>query len=173
MEQNAKKSINFYMRSLHRDIGFFLIGLTLIYCISGIILVYRDTTFLKHEEKIEKKLSPNLSETEIGGALHIKNFEVVRSEGNVVYFKNGVYNKTTGVANYTSQEFPAWLKVFNKLHMTSSKDSVHIFAVLFGVLLLFLAISSFWMFKPHTKNFSRGIYLAVAGIVFAVVILIL
>ena len=45
MEQKEKKSIHYYMRGLHRDIGFFLIGLTLIYSISGVLLIYRDTDF--------------------------------------------------------------------------------------------------------------------------------
>lgn len=31
METREKKSIQYYMRSLHRDIGFFAIGLTLIF----------------------------------------------------------------------------------------------------------------------------------------------
>ena len=43
MEEQEKKSINHFVRSLHRDIGFFVIGLTIIYSISGIVLTYRDT----------------------------------------------------------------------------------------------------------------------------------
>lgn len=34
------KNIQHYMRVLHRDIGFFVIALTVIYCVSGIILTY-------------------------------------------------------------------------------------------------------------------------------------
>lgn len=52
MEKKEKKSINHYMRSLHRDIGFFVIGLIVIYSISGVVLIYRDTNFLKHDAVI-------------------------------------------------------------------------------------------------------------------------
>lgn len=45
-EQKKKVSIQKLMRSLHRDIGFLLIGMTLIYCISGLLLIYRGNDFL-------------------------------------------------------------------------------------------------------------------------------
>ena len=73
METKEKKSSNRYMRSLHRDFGFFAIGLTLIFSISGIVLIYRDTDFLKFEKQIEKQLSPNIKESELGMILHIRN----------------------------------------------------------------------------------------------------
>lgn len=40
-------NIHYWIRSLHRDIGFFLVGLTLIYVFSGILMIYRDTGFLQ------------------------------------------------------------------------------------------------------------------------------
>lgn len=40
-------TIHYWIRSLHRDIGFFLVGLTLVYVLSGILLIYRDTGFLQ------------------------------------------------------------------------------------------------------------------------------
>ena len=51
-----KKSLNQLMRAWHRDIGFFIIGLVIIYALSGIALIFRDTDFLKHNIKFEKKL---------------------------------------------------------------------------------------------------------------------
>lgn len=173
MDQKEKKTINHFMRLLHRDIGFFVVGLAIIYSISGIVLIYRDTDFLKHKELIEIKLSPNLEESEIAKALYIWDLKVLKTEGDSVFFKEGVYNKTTGAAKYTSQELPGWLNMFIKLHLSSSESRGHWFSTIFGLLLLFLAISSFWMFKPKTKLFRRGIYTAIAGIVFAIVLLAL
>lgn len=171
-QREKRKSFSYYMRVLHRDIGFFLIGLTAIYCISGVILIYRDTNFLKNEKVIEKQLKPNLKESELSDALGLRKFKVIRNDGKTIIFNEGTYNTTAGVARYSLQEPPAWLKSFNKLHMTSSKGSAAAFATIFGVLLLFMAISSFWMFKPNTKHFRRGIYLAGAGLVFAIVLLL-
>jgi hypothetical protein len=173
METKEKKSIQYYMRSLHRDIGFFIIGLTLIYGISGIILIYRETGFLKQEKQIERHLDANIENSELGKMLHLRNFEVVKVEGDVVYFKNGIYNKTTGMVKYSDKSLPSFLEKFNNLHKASSRSVTYWFSTIFGILLLFLAISSFWMFKPKTKLFRRGILFAGIGFIIAIILLFL
>jgi len=45
LKLKGKKSINYYMRVLHRDIGFFIAGLLIIYALSGIVMIYRDTSY--------------------------------------------------------------------------------------------------------------------------------
>ena len=173
MEINQKKSINYYNRSLHRDIGFFLIGLTVIYCLSGILLIYRETGFLKNEKQIEKKLSPDIQLSELGRILHIRNLEISGTEGDVVYFQNGNYNKTTGVVKYSEKVLPAFLEKFNNLHKRSSRDMSHLFSTIFGILLLFMAVSSFGMYKKESRLFSRGLVLAGSGIVVTLILLFL
>lgn len=173
MSSHEKKSINYYMRALHRDIGYFVIGLTIIYGLSGIILLYRDTDFLKTERAIERQLDANISEQDLGRSLHMRDFEVVKTEGDVVYFKNGTYNKATGKANYTDKTIPPFLDKFNQFHKTASSKLVHYFGVMYAVMLLFLAISSYWMYKPKSKMFRRGIILSALGIVCAIIILFL
>jgi hypothetical protein len=173
MEQKEKDSITHYMRLLHRDIGFFVIGLIVIYSISGVILIYRDTNFLKHETLVEKKLSPNMDLSELGKVLRLRDFHVLKTDGEIVYFQNGTYDKETGVAKYSAKELPLWINKFNNLHKSSGGGLVHWFTTVFGILLLFLAISSFWMFKPKTKLFRRGIYFAASGILVAIILLML
>lgn len=168
----VKKSITFYIRSLHRDVGFFAVGLIIIYALSGMVLIYRDTNLLKADTQIEKKLSPNMEGAKIGEVLRIRDFAIIKTEGETIYFKEGSYNKTTGMALVTVKDiiFP-----FNKLlnfHKAQSKNPTHWFNILFGVILLFMACSSFWMFRPENKNFRRGLYLARAGIVFLIILLI-
>lgn len=173
MEQNEKKSTSYYMRSLHRDIGFFVIGLTIIFSISGIVLVFRDSDFLKFTQNNERKLEPNLEASDLGRILHKRDFKVQKTEGDIVYFDNGTYNKATGVAAYTSKELPGFLNIFSAFHKSSSHDTMHPMVVIYGILLLFLALSSFWMFKIKSKYFKRGIYFAGAGFLIAVLVLIL
>lgn len=67
--KKEKKSINYYMRKLHRDFGFFIVGLTIIYALTGIVLIFRDTNFLKSEALIEKTLAPNMEVSDLGNAL--------------------------------------------------------------------------------------------------------
>ena len=106
MEEQEKKSINHFVRSLHRDIGFSVIGLTIIYSISGIVLTYRNTNFLKHETLIEKTLSPNMEASELGKVLHLRDLKVLKSEGDIEYFQNVTYNKITGLVKYSKKELP-------------------------------------------------------------------
>lgn len=88
----------------------------------------------------------------------MRDFKFIKSEGAVVYFNKGTYNTATGVVKYTSQELPAWLSVFNNLHKSSSKDSVHLFATIYGILLLFLAISSLFLFLSLKPKCFTGVF---------------
>lgn len=160
----TKHSIFRIMRALHRDIGFFVIGLTVIYCISGVMLTYRETPFLKSETQVEKTVSPGLTASQLGRALHVKDIEIVGQDDKEIRFTAGSYNKETGLASYTNDEIPALLKAFNSLHTTSSGSARSIFTVLYAALLLFLAVSSFWMYRPGSRMFKRGLILAVLGI---------
>ncbi len=171
-EATGKSAIR-TMRKLHRDIGFLLIGLTVVYCLSGIVLVYRDQGFLKSEQHVEKHIDPGLSVQDIGRALHLRNFKLVKQEGNIIYFDAGTYDGSTGEARYVTDTYPSWMARLNGLHMLSSRSVLHFVAILYGILLLFLAISSFWMYTPGTKNFKRGVLLASTGGVLAAGILLL
>lgn len=173
MKTKEKKSIQYYMRSLHRDVGFFALGLTFIYAISGIVLIYRDTGFLKSERQIERQLSPNIQESELGMMLHIRDFKITKTEHDIVYFKNGTYNKATGIVHYTNQALPLTLDKLISLHKSSSKNFSHWFTTIYGIALLFLAVSSFWMFKPNTGLFKRGLLFTGIGFIIAFILFFL
>ncbi len=167
------KSFSYYMRVLHRDFGFFVIGITIVYCLSGVLLIYRDTDFLKENKIVLKTIEPNLKESELGKILHIREFKVIKNEGDVINFQNGTYNKTTGVVKYSSRELPAILEKFIGLHKSAGNGFASLFTTIYGILLLFLALSSLWMYQINTKNFRRGIYIACGGLIFVVCLLIL
>lgn len=168
------RSFNQKMRFLHRDIGYFLIGYVIIYVISGLLLIYRkDTGFLKSTITIEKKIDKNLNEEGIGKALHFRRLKIDKTDGNIMYFRDGSYNKETGIAKYTEEELPSFLGKMVELHEASSRNVLHVFSVIFSILLAFLAISSFWMYNRGTKLRRRGLYIAGAGIVFSVILLLL
>lgn len=173
MEAKNKKSFNYYIRALHRDIGFFVIGLTVIFCVSGIVLIFRDTDFLKYEKTVEKQIEPNLESSELGKELRLRNIGDVKVEGEVISFENGTYNRTTGKAVYTIKELPSLLRKLNTLHKAPSGNLLHWFSLVYGILLIFLALSSFWMFKPKSKLFNRGIFFAGAGLLIAILLLII
>jgi len=171
--KNGNNRFTRIMRSLHRDIGFILIGLTIIYSLSGILLIYRDTGFLKKERQITLTVEPNMEPEDLGRTLRMRNFEIVRTDENRIVFNNGSYNKSTGVVEYTSTELPQWLSKINSLHKTSTRSPLHWLGIIYGILLFFMAISSLWMFKSGTGLFRRGITLAAGGAATVLIILLL
>lgn len=171
MEKKENKNLSYYIRIFHRDVGFFVIGLTLIYALSGIILTYRDIEFMNVDVQLEEKLKPSLDAGQLSEVLYIRHFEVIKSEGDIIYFKNGKYNKSTGIAEYTTKQVMFPFNKFIDLHKTYSENNNHWFATIYAILLTFLALSSLWMFKSGSKIFKRGIYLTIVGIILSVVIL--
>jgi len=167
----TKRNFRWHMRNLHNKVGFFIVGLVIIYGLSGILQTYRDTDLLKHEVIHEQQLEKNMPEKEIGSALRIRNFKVEKTEGNIIYFHEGTYNSQTGLAKFTTKEWYSWINRITELHKTSSKGVAHYFTTLFGVAMLFMSISAFWMFKPGTKPFSKGVYLTIGGIIASVILL--
>jgi len=125
MEPNECKSSGISMRALHRDIGFFVVGLVVVYALSGITLVYRDVGFLTRDVQVEKKLPPGLEPEELGKALRLKGFSVTKTEGNVIHFPNGTYDKTTGVAVYAVKELPIILQKCVGMHKTVTAKNTH------------------------------------------------
>ncbi len=103
------KSLISIVRVLHRDVGFFMIGLMMIYCLSEVSLTYRDISY----------------------------------------------------------EPSAVLSLLNHLHKLVSSNSLHWVAWLYAGLLLFLALSSFWMYNPESALFKRGLIVTGLSVGFA------
>jgi hypothetical protein len=167
METKERKSINHYMRVWHRYAGFFILGFALLYALSGITLIFRDTDFLKEEKKITLNLAPGIDPSELGRNLRMREFKAEKTEGDVIYFKGGFYNKATGAAEQTVKELISPFNKMTELHTSPSGKPLHWFTFTFAIVLLFLTVSSLWMFKSTSKVFRQGIIVVIAGIVFA------
>jgi len=159
------------MRVIHRYLGFFLAGVMAVYAISGIILVYRDTDLLKNKEAFAKTLEPNLSGDEVGRATGIKRLRVEKTEGSIMYFKDGTYNSSTGEAEWTKKELPFVLGKMAHLHKAKSSEPLYFLNLFFGASLLFFVISSFWMFMPGTEVFKKGLWFTLGGVALVLVLL--
>ncbi|SMO69556.1 hypothetical protein [Gracilimonas mengyeensis] len=168
----AKKNrLQYYVRLIHRYLGFFLAGIMAVYAISGTVLIFRNTDFLKVETEIERQLPPNLSENELGDMLRIRGFEAQETKGNLIVFEQGSYNKQSGVARYNVKEFPVILEKMNDLHKAKAGDPLFYLNVFCGLSLLFFVVSSFWMYLPKAKPFKNGLYFALAGLLLTVIMI--
>jgi len=143
METKEKKSIYYYMRVFHRYLGFFFVGIVLIYALAGITLIFRDTDFLKKEKTVKTTLPADTKTADLGSALRLREFKILKTEGDVIYFHGGTFNTTTGAAEMTVKELIFPLNKLTNIHKTPSKNPFHWVTLAFGIVMLFLAISSF------------------------------
>lgn len=159
------------MRIVHRYLGFFLAGIMAVYAFSGVIMIFRDTDFLKRDKIITQQLSPALSADQVGKALRLRDLAVTSQNTDSMVFKQGSYNKVTGLARYKQTVLPTFVEKLTKLHKANSNSPLFWLNVFFGVSLLFFVISSFWMFLPGTSIFKKGIYFTLAGLILTIILL--
>lgn len=167
---NKKLSLKF--RILHRYLGFFLAGVMAIYAISGVIMIFRETNFLKKETVETRQLEANLTAGELSPKLRMA-VKVDKTEGNVLYFKDGNYNKATGVATVTKMKLPFVLEKMERLHKATTNSPLYFFNIFFGLSLLFFVLSAFWMFLPSMPIFKKGMYYAIGGGILTLIMLFL
>ena len=165
-----KKQFGLNFRILHRYLGYFLAGIMAVYAISGIVLIFRDTDFLKSEVVVEKQLEPNLSESELSPKLRRSN-KIEKTEGDIIYFKNGTYNQKTGMVSVKKMELPTVLQKMERLHKADTESPLYFLNIFFGLSLLFFVISAFWMYTPKMPAFKKGMYFAIGGMILTLVLL--
>jgi len=159
------------MRIWHRYLGFFLAGIMAVYSLSGIVLIFRDTDFLKIEKQFNKKLEPGLSTEKLGKEIRIRDLEITSVSGSVKIFKTGNYDTLTGAVQYRTKKLPVIVEKLTHLHKANTNDPLFFLNIFFGTSLLFFVISSFWMFMPKTVIFKKGLYFTLAGIVLVLIML--
>ena len=159
------------MRVYHRYLGFFLAGIMAIYSISGIVLIFRETSIFKKETHKVMTIAPNLKIEEIGKAIKLKNLKITEETADLVKFEQGSYNKTSGVADFKIKELPYFINKLTSFHKASTKQPLYYLNIFFGCGLLFFVISTFWMFLPSTDIFKKGLYFSLGGFVLALILL--
>lgn len=177
-----KKSIKRYLRIIHRDLGFLMVGICLIYAISGILLNHmggEDPAFKteKNSLKLEKDLTKeeliilwndkeNLPKTHKVMSIDSEHYRVMLQGG------VGVYSAVSGEVDYeihTKREFIYWV---NKLHYNKVKGWF-LMADIFAVSLIFLAISGLFIVGGKSGIKGRGKWYLIAGILIPVIYIIL
>ena len=167
----GKVNFNNKMRVYHRYLGYFLAGIMAVYAISGFTMIFRNTGFLKFDKQIVKQLSPNIKIGDLGKELRIRDLKVEKEEGDIIRFQQGTYNKATGLAKYTSKEWPYFMDKLTRLHQANTESPLFFLNVFFSLALLFFVISAFWMFLPKTTIFKKGLYFTLAGVVLTIILI--
>lgn len=168
----ASPKIHNAVRKYHRWLGFFLAGIMSVYAVSGILLIFRKTDFMKFPQQEEHQLKKGLGEEALVKQLGLKNIKVESQQGDLILFADGQYNKSTGAAVINKVDYPMPLAKLVKLHKATHKSPLFFLNISFGIALLFFVISAFLMFMPKLPLFKNGIKIAIAGAGFALLVVI-
>lgn len=156
-------------RKYHRWLGFFLSGIMAIYAMSGVLLIFRPTDFLKYEQVQTRQLSANLSAEDVSSAIKVRGLKVISEDNDTITLNVGEYDKASGIATLTRKDYPIVLAKMVKLHKATNNSPLFYLNIAFGVSLLFFVVSAFLMFMPKLPMYKNG--LKIAGIGAAVAIL--
>lgn len=173
---------------IHRDLGYFLVGLTVIYAISGVAanhLRQWDSNFIT--EKKTFTLKDISADTPVDRALvdHIlvQTGETGKYKSHFrpttwrlqIFLENGVVdvNMNTGQAVFEHKRRRPVLREFNFLHLNQAGKVWTWAADIYAVGLFLLAITGLFILKGKNGLNGRGKWFVIAGIVVPVVFLIL
>lgn len=179
----AKKSnkVSRWLRIIHRDLGFLMVGVCLVYGISGFLLNHmdgKDPAFTTTEEslQLEKNLTNEelkilWSDKKLPELKRIMGIDNVHSRlmlnGGI-----GVYNSATGIVDYelhSKNEFIFWI---NKLHYNKVKGW-SVMGDLFAFSLIFFAVSGLFIVKGKRGIAGRGKWYLAVGLLVPIIYVIL
>ena len=169
-------SLRPWLRAVHRDAGYFGVGLTLVYALSGLAVNHIadwDPSF----QQIQKthQLAPHLprdaeaSGKAVLGALRINETprEVYAAGDDAVdiVFDRRTLHVTPSTGKVVEEgQSPRWfLRAANWLHLNRGKKAWTIVADTYAVILLYLAISGLFMIPGRKGLLGRGAAIALLG----------
>ncbi|MBR8534321.1 PepSY-associated TM helix domain-containing protein [Carboxylicivirga sediminis] len=162
-----------WLRIIHRDLGYLLAGITVIYGISGYLLNHmdgKDPAFDTTEETIQinSKLNSNALYAELQSRPdmpdlkrilpHAEGFYKVLFDGGI-----GVYNSHTGELSYEFHRKKPFVYAINKLHYNKVKGWT-LMGDFLAFSLIFLAVSGLFMVKGKNGLRQRGVWLLAIGL---------
>ena len=171
--KKTSKSLQYYAREIHRVLGYLTLGMTMVYALSGIVLIHRTGDFMKHVVPVEQTLTPNLDADRLASEMKMKSLKVLNETDQTIFFADGQYDKATGKASYLTKEVITTFDKFISLHKLADKQNhkIAICTTVFGISLFLLALTSLFMFKTKAKQFKTN--MAYTGIGVAIIVLLL
>lgn len=181
VERKKRNSLKKWLRILHRDLGFLMVGISLVYGLSGILLNHMnegDPAYKTVEETLT--FERNLSTATLTEAWNARGdlpvLKLVR-EGNLshqVLLDGGVgiYHIETGELSYehhTKRPFVFWI---NKLHYNKIGGWT-LMADLFAVSLIFFALSGLFIVSKKQGVMGRGKWLLIAGLLIPILYILI
>jgi len=173
-----KRKINFrpWLRALHRDVGYFAVGLTVVYATSGLAVNHlKDWDPNFHQVNRTHQLALPLPSDDEAAAKNALGALGVREEPREVYrasptqldvvFDQRTFHidTTNGVVHEEGQAARPLLRAANWLHLNRGKRAWTYVADSYAVFLLFLALSGLFMIPGRKGLLGRGALVALLG----------
>ncbi|MGL2966224.1 PepSY-associated TM helix domain-containing protein [Flavobacterium sp. XGLA_31] len=175
------------IRNLHRDLGYFYIGLIISFAASGIMMNHRESWHpekytvetktiqvnLPAEDKINEKFADSLGKA-LGIDDKMRRNKVDEGKFKMSFEKHDVeIDMKSGKGEIVSYIKTPVISQMMKLHKSSSSWWIY-YGDIFGLSLIIIAITGAFMIPVGKFNFKRrGWKLALAGIVFPLLFLFL
>lgn len=164
------------LRALHRDIGYFAVGLTIVYATSGLAVNHlKDWDPNFHQVNRSHQLQLPLPKDDAAAAKSALGSLGVREEPREVYRASATQldlvfdqrtfhvDTTTGLVHEEGQAARPLLRAANWLHLNRGKKAWTYVADSYAVFLLFLAISGLFMIPGKKGLIGRGAIVALLG----------
>lgn len=161
-----------WMRIIHRYLGYLMVGVCLVYGMSGFLLNHmngKDPAFKTKEGSIQ--IEKNLSSDQIRGVWSETNLPDIKKilpadEIHARLMLSGgvaVYNSQTGEVDYETYKKNNFVYWINKLHYNKVKGW-SIMGDIFAFSLIFFAVSGLFMVKGKHGVLRRGKWFLLVGI---------
>ena len=170
------------IRVLHRDVGYLLVGLTIVYALSGLAVNHVqdwDPNFQNYEDEISLALPDDDAAETTRLVLQargrsaedlVETYEVAPGELDLVFDHETMHvNATEDRVVIEGQQPRLLLRAANWLHLNRGKKAWTYFADGFAILLLFLAISGLFMLPIRKGLLGRGGVFVILGIAIPIV----
>ena len=162
-----------FLRAIHRDLGFFVVGITLVYAISGIILNHLDGSDPAfHNEKKTVQFPANLNVPELTNVWQADKQlptlkRILRVDDNRLrlFLEGGIgeYHSSDGSLTYETHQKRVIVYWINRLHYNKVKGW-SLVADLFAGSLILLAITGLFIVKGKRGFAGSGKWYVLIGL---------
>ncbi len=187
--KTKKLPVRAWLRAIHRDAGYLVVGLTFVYALSGLAVNHvadftdGDPSFKNHNATVEYG-GPIAGDDEavkraVLAKLDIRETprEVFRrsdEELEISFDKRSLHvNTKTGTIGDEGQKPRFFLRAANWLHLNRGKKAWTYFADAYAVILIFLATSGMFMLAGKKGLLGRGAVFVGLGVLVPVVYVVL
>jgi hypothetical protein len=171
-----------WLRVIHRDLGFLIVGITLVYGISGILLNHlggKDPAFKTEEGSLQFESGLNQDELKNAWEAHpalpaLKRTAEVDENHTRLFLDGGIgiYNSADGHLDYEKHQKRVFVYWINRLHYSRARGWTPV-ADIFAIALIFLAVSGIFITKGKHGIKGYGKWYLIAGLLLPLLFVLL